>query len=96
MYTPSELEQMAIISIRNYLNKKATDIGFTDAELKENYPLAIKVIVNNATTLINNKAPGVSSMSQGSQSMTFKDGVEAFTITDDVKALLPRPFIKMW
>lgn len=90
-YTPSELEQMAIISIRKYLNK-----DFTDAEIKDKYSFAIKVIVNNATTLMNNKVPGVASMSQGSQSMTFKDGVEPFTITDDVKALLPRPFIKMW
>ena len=35
-------------------------------------------------------------MSQGSQSMTFKEGIEAFTITGDVKALLPRPYIKLF
>lgn len=91
MYTPIEKEQMAIISIRRYLNK-----DFTDIEIKEKFALAIKVIVNNADTLLNTKAPGVTSMSQGSQSMTFKDGIEAYVITDDVKALLPRPFIRMW
>lgn len=91
MYTPIEKEQMAIISIRRYLNK-----DFTDIEIKDKFALAIKVLVNNAENLMNTKAPGVTSMSQGSQSMTFKDGVEAFSITDDIKALLPRPFIKLF
>lgn len=90
-YSPVEKEQLATIAIRRYLNK-----DFTDTEIKEQFPLAIKVLVNNADNLMNAKAPGVTSMSEGGQSMTFKDGVEAFTITDDVKALLPRPFIRMW
>lgn len=91
MYTPGEKEQMAIIAIRRYLNK-----DFTDDAIREQFALAIKVLVNNAENLMNTKAPGVTSMSQGSQSMTFKDGVEAFSITDDIKALLPRPYIKLF
>ena len=91
MYDPVEKEQMAIIAIRRYLNK-----GFTDEEIKEKFDLAIKVLINNAEYLMNTKVSGVTSMSQGSQSMTFKEGIEAFTITDDVKALLPRPYIKLF
>lgn len=85
-YTPSEMEQMAVISIRNYLRKP----WLTDAQVKEKYVMAIKVLINNATALLNNKVVGVTSMSQGSQSMTFKDTVEAFAITEDVKMLLPK------
>lgn len=91
MYDPVEKEQMAIIAIRRYLNK-----DFTDEEIKEKFALAIKILINNAEYLMNTKVSGVTSMSQGSQSMTFKEGIEAFTITDDVKALLPRPYIKLF
>lgn len=91
MYDPVEKEQMAIIAIRRYLNK-----DFTDEEIKEKFALAIKVLINNAEYLMNTKVSGVTSMSQGSQSMTFKEGIEAFTITGDVEALLPRPYIKLF
>ena len=91
MYTPEEKGQMAIISIKKYLNK-----AFTDEEIKEQFSLAIKVLVNNAENIINIKPAGVTSITQGSQSMTFKNGTEAFTITDDVKALLPKPYIRVW
>jgi hypothetical protein len=85
-----ELEQIAIISIRNYLNK-----DFTDDEIKAKYPLAIKRLITNAQNL-ENKQIGVVSASEGSQSFTYAEGVEFGTITDDIKALLGRPFLRLF
>lgn len=88
--TEIELEQVAIISIRNYLNK-----DFTDDEIKTKYPLAIKRLITNAKNL-ENKQIGIVSASEGNQSYTYVDGVEFGTVTDDVKALLPKPFLRLF
>jgi len=81
----------AILLIRNYLNK-----DFTDSYILKNFSLAIDQIIENATKLQNIKAPGVKSFSEGNQSMSFETGIEAWTITPDVKALLPTPYVRMW
>lgn len=90
MLSEEELEQVAIIAIRNYLNK-----DFTDLEIKTNYPLAIKRLMINAKNL-ESKTVGILSVSENSTSITYKDGVEFGVVTNDIKALLPRPYIKMW
>ena len=38
--------------------------------------------------------PGVKSFSEGGQSMTFSDEGK-WTVTDDIKDLLPAPFVKL-
>lgn len=81
----------AILVIRNYLNK-----AFSDDYIKKNYSLAIDQLIENATKLQNIKAPGVKSFSEGNQSMSFETGAEAWTISDDVRALLPTPYVRMW
>lgn len=88
--TDEELEQIAIISIRKYLNK-----DFTNDEIKINYPLAIKRLIINAKSL-EDKALGIQTISENATSVTYKDGIEFGVITDDVKALLPRPYIRLW
>lgn len=88
--TDEELEQVAIIAIRKYLNK-----DFTDDEIKTNYPLAIKRLIINAKNL-ESKVIDVQSVSENSTSITYKDGVEFGVVTNDVKALLPKPYIKLW
>lgn len=87
--TDLELEQIAIISIRNYLNAAR----FTDKEIKTKYPLAIKRFIMNARVL-ENKPIGIVSASEGNQSVAYAAGVELGTITDDIKALVGRPFIR--
>lgn len=81
----------AILVIRNYLNKNLSD----DYILK-NYSLAIDQLIENAIKLQNIKTPGVKSKSEGNQSMNFEDGAEAWTISADVKVLLPTPYVRMW
>lgn len=90
MLSEEELEQVAIIAIRNYLNKE-----FTDLEIKTNYPLAIKRLIINAKNL-ESKTVGILNVSESSTSISYKDGIEFGVISADVKALLPRPYIKLW
>jgi hypothetical protein len=81
----------AILVIRNYLNK-----DLSDNYISNNYALAVDQLIENATKLQNIKTPGVKSKSEGNQSMSFEDGAEAWTITSDVKVLLPIPYVRMW
>ncbi|MBW5458500.1 MAG: hypothetical protein E7C05_17235 [Clostridium botulinum] len=82
-------QRKAVLVIRNYLNK-----DLEDNYILENYDLAVEQLINNAAKLENIKTPGVKSMSEGNQSISFDSN--PWTITEDVKALLPTPFVRMW
>lgn len=84
-------EAKAILVIRNYLNR-----NLSDEYIKKNYALAIDQLIENANTLNARKLVGVKSMSEGNQSVSFDSNIEAWSITSDVKALLPIPFVRMW
>lgn len=84
-------QRKAILVIKNYLNK-----DLTDEYILTNYDLAVDQLINNAAKLENIKTPGVKSMSEGNQSISFESGSGAWSITDDVKALLPTPYVRMW
>lgn len=84
-------QRKAILVIRNYLNK-----DLTDEFILANYDLAVDQLINNAAKLENLKPTGVKSMSEGNQSISFETGSEAWSITPDVKALLPNPYVRMW
>lgn len=84
-------EAKAIVVIRNYLNK-----NLSDQYIKENYTLAIDQLIENANKINSAKLVGVKSMSEGNQSISFDSNIEAWSITADVKSLLPAPYIKMW
>lgn len=84
-------EAKAIFVIRNYLNKNLTDVY-----IKKHYALAIDQLIENANKINSTKLVGVSSMSEGNQSISFNSNVEAWSITEDVKSLLPTPYVRMW
>ncbi|ACA45984.1 hypothetical protein FDC22_01225 [Clostridium botulinum] len=84
-------QRKAVLVIRNYLNK-----DLEDNYILENYDLAVEQLINNAAKLENIKTPGVKSMSEGNQSISFESGASAWSITEDVKALLPTPYARMW
>ena len=89
-YTDEELELIAINSIRNYLN-----INATDQEIVNKYSYAFKTIYK-AIEEQSERPVGVSSVTQGSQSITYSSSSGCNYITEDVKALLPKPFIKAY
>ncbi|EJE7236797.1 hypothetical protein M5L40_003835 [Clostridium botulinum] len=84
-------QRKAILVIKNYLNK-----DLTDDYILTNYDLAVEQLINNAAKLENIKTPGVKSMSEGNQSITYESNVNPWFITEDVKVLLPTPYIRMW
>lgn len=84
-------EAKAILVIRNYLNR-----DLSDSYIKKNYLLAIDQLIENANKINSMKAIGVKSMSEGNQSISFENGTEAWTITEDIKLLLPTPCARMW
>jgi hypothetical protein len=84
-------EAKAIVVIRNYLNK-----NLSDQYIKENYVLAIDQLIENANKINSAKLVGVKSMSEGNQSISFDSNIEAWSITADVKSLLPAPYIRMY
>lgn len=84
-------EAKAILVIKNYLNK-----NLSDEYIKKNYVLAIDQLIENANRINLTKVVGVKSMSEGNQSVSFDSNVEAWTITADVRALLPAQYVRMW
>lgn len=84
-------EAKAILVIRNYLNK-----NLSDQYIKKNYALAIDQLIENANMLNSRKLVGVKSMSEGNQSISFDSNIEAWSVTADVKALLPVPYVSMY
>lgn len=92
MFTDEELEEMAILAIYNYFNGE-----YTKEQIKKDFNLAVKVLVNNAKKMLTMKVAGVNSITQGSQSISFESGVGIFTLTSDVLALLPKKkTFKVW
>lgn len=88
-------QKKAIAIIKNHLNV-VDNPTWTNEYILENYDFVVDQIIENANTLKSVKINGVSSMSESNQSMSFKDGVEAWTVTGDIASMLPKPFVKMF
>lgn len=77
----------ACLIIKNYLK-----VRFTDEEIQDKFPVAVEQLIRNSENLEKVRdGVGVKSQKQGDRSTTFADNVEAWTITEDIKALLPSP-----
>ncbi|WP_461206922.1 hypothetical protein [Clostridium sp. DL1XJH146] len=87
-------EDRAIGMIKGYLNVNGNR-KWTKDYILTNYGLAVEMLVEKANKINSIKAAGVKSFSEGNQSVSFSEG-EAWTITDDIKVLLPVPFVGMW
>lgn len=92
MFTDIEIEEMAVLAIYNYF-----DGEYTKEQIEKDFNLAVKLLVSNAKKMLTMKVAGVNSITQGSQSISFESGVEIFTLTSDVLALLPnKKTFKVW
>lgn len=89
-----EDEDKAIAYIKGYLNV-LDNPTWTKEYILQNYGAAVELLIEKATKVNSFKTPGVKSVTEGGQSVTFGDGEEAWSITDDIKTLLPAPFAKM-
>jgi len=85
-------KKKACLIIRNYLEENNLPHNFTDDEIYEKYYIAAVQLIRNSENLEKIRdGVGVKSQKQGDRSTTFADNVEAWTITEDIKALLPTP-----
>ena len=86
-------EKIIISAIRHYLN-----VDWANEKIKEEYPEAIQIAMDNYNkTIASNRPVGISSVSQGSQSISYTSTeLNEIVIDGMVKALLPRPFLKMY
>ena len=91
----SKDQRKAILTIKNYLNI-GTNTKYTDAYMMINFELAIEELVENSIAIKSIKTAGIKSKSDGVQSVTFTDGVEAWSINDSVRMLLPLPYVRMY
>ena len=85
-----DIEEICVQAIKEYLNRP-----LTDEEIREKYRIALEVMVEETQEIMRNKTLGVTQVSQGSQSMSFDSNVQTFKVNDTVKALLPKPYIKL-
>lgn len=76
---------ISLVKITNYLN-----IDSDNTTLINNYKTAIIVAVGNEIDSTGKK--NISSYREGNISITYKDSNK---LSDDVKALLPMPFVKL-
>ena len=88
--TDEEYKQMGLIVLKKWFKDKF-NINIADTEIEEKYNLALKRLINNAKSIDDIKLAGVVQATEGSQSMTFRNGTEAWTFSDDILALLPTP-----
>lgn len=88
--TDEQIKSIVIKAIKMYLKNDK----FDDVYIEMNFTEAIMVEIEEEKEKL--KQPvNISSMSQGSRSVTYKNtGIGQ--ISDNVKALLPKPYIRMW
>lgn len=91
VFTNEEYEEMAIQSIRTYLNK-----NLSDEYIKQKYRLAVKRMIVKAKNIENSKPVGVKSITESEVSMSFENTVDLMVVDNEIKALLPAPYIKMY
>jgi len=90
----SKDQRKAILTIKNYLNI-GPNLKYNDEYMMVTFELAIDELVESSLAIKAMKATGIKSKSDGVQSVTFSDGIEAWTITDNVRVLLPLPFVRL-
>ncbi len=88
MYTD---EDIAVEKIKGYLNVTGHP-KWTKEYVLSNFGVAVQLLVEKAKGF--KVMAGVKSFSEGGQSMTFSDEGK-WTITNDIKEMLPAPFVKM-
>ncbi|MFT8351304.1 hypothetical protein [Clostridium saccharoperbutylacetonicum] len=89
-------QKKAIAIIKNYLNV-VDNPTWTTEYIMDNYDFVVDQIIENSNAIKNLKpSAGILQARESNQSVTFKEGVEAWTITSDIASMLPKPFVKLF
>ena len=81
-------QKKAVAVIKNYLN-----VEWEDSYILSEYDFVVDQLIQNSKI---SKPTDVKSISEGNQSITYKDNSGPWNITDDVKSMLPKPYIKLF
>lgn len=81
-------DKKAIAVIKNYLN-----VEWEDSYILAEYDFVVDQIIQNSK---NSNQTNIKSMSEGNQSITYKDNSGPWTITDDIRNMLPKPYVKLF
>lgn len=81
-------QKKAIAVIKNYLN-----VDWEDEYILTKFDFVIEQLIENSKMAAN---ASIKSISEGNQSISYKDNSGPWAITDDIKAMLPKPYIKMF
>lgn len=81
-------QKKAIAVIKNYLN-----VDWEDSYILSEYDFVVDQLIQNSKIA---KASDIKSISEGNQSISYKDNSGPWAITDDIKAMLPKPYIKLF
>ena len=87
-FTDLDIENICVQAIKEYLNKP-----LTDEEVESKYRVALMCMVEETKEILRNTKSGISSISQGSQSISYDSTVQAFKVNESVKALKYPPII---
>lgn len=90
-FSDLDIENICVQAIKEYLNRP-----LTDEEVKSEYRVALMYMIEETKEILKNTKSGVSSISQGSQSISYDSTVQAFRVNESVKALLPKPSIRLF
>jgi len=90
----SKDQRKSILTIKNYLNVNG-NLKYTDAYMMVKFELAIEEIIESSLAIKSMKTTGIKSKSDGVQSVTFESNIEAWTITDSIRGLLPMPYVRL-
>lgn len=87
MYSKEEIEQIAISLIQSYYDYESK---YTDDYIKKRLSIPLKMIINNIQAIEDLAGiTNLSSISQGSRSVSFNSSVKNMYLTEEVKAVLP-------
>lgn len=87
MYSKEEIEQIAISLIQSYYDYESK---YTDDYIKTRLSIPLKMIINNIQSVDDLAGiTNVSSISQGSRSVSFNSSIKNMYLTEEVKAVLP-------
>ena len=87
--TDNQIENIVVEAIIKHLNNPKFNYSYVVA----NFTYAMELGIEEFKERL--KQPSnVVSMSEGGRSITFKNDVDI--LSDNVKALLPKPYIRMW
>lgn len=87
-----QIRKGCIKAIRNHLQ-----CNWSDEKIVDECEIAIEVFAEKIQDrLSTNIASGITQITQGSQSISIDNTSGLFKIDNDIRQLLPLPFVKMW